>query len=399
MSQDSLQVEVRFTTRLPESFQIPDDSYVIDSSVSREGLSELINSLLSLQSPVPFDFLVNGKFLRSSLAEHYEASGLSSEVSLTLEYVKALTEPETSELSSDNDWLSGLAVSSSLYASSSMSGVVSLFKEGKRVHTIKESSAPLTCVALSSSVVVSGGKDGAVRMHLVDNGHLAGTSDLEISSSIQAVAFSPEEKIVVSGDYIGRLALHVIPENPGTGTLLGKRTKTPSSEPTLMSSTHSEAVTAVVWKKETGLLSASMDGTVGVWDSVSLARISSLPVGRAATALAAGEVGVVVTGHDDGRLAFWDSRAGGNLEIVSAYKSHARQVACISLNPDRTYQVASAGQDGALKIFDSRAPKFAVQSIYVGGESNRLLACVWRGGDCVLSGGSDGKVREHRFNM
>lgn len=45
----------------------------------------MLNDLLSLQEPAVFDFIINGHFLRTSLADFYTQYGLSSEVACNIE--------------------------------------------------------------------------------------------------------------------------------------------------------------------------------------------------------------------------------------------------------------------------------------------------------------------------
>jgi hypothetical protein len=42
------QVQVRFTTTLPEQYQVPDSSILVPARLSRYGLSEVINLILEL---------------------------------------------------------------------------------------------------------------------------------------------------------------------------------------------------------------------------------------------------------------------------------------------------------------------------------------------------------------
>ncbi|EER03235.1 microtubule-associated protein ytm1, putative [Perkinsus marinus ATCC 50983] len=95
------QVEGVFMTRLPEEYHIPEDPIVLEGDLSRSGLSAMLNDLLSLQEPVVFDF-INGRFLRTSLADFYKQHGFSSEVACNIEYVLAMPEPETAEVTQED---------------------------------------------------------------------------------------------------------------------------------------------------------------------------------------------------------------------------------------------------------------------------------------------------------
>ena len=61
-------ISVRFVSRLPEPVELPESAFAVPETLTRKGLAEVINGLLQLDPPQPFDFLINEDFLRSSLA-------------------------------------------------------------------------------------------------------------------------------------------------------------------------------------------------------------------------------------------------------------------------------------------------------------------------------------------
>ena len=58
---------VVFTTQT--SYPLPTQKYMIPASWRRYQLSQLVNKALSLSKPVPFDFLIRGEILRTTLGE------------------------------------------------------------------------------------------------------------------------------------------------------------------------------------------------------------------------------------------------------------------------------------------------------------------------------------------
>jgi len=381
------QVEVRFTTKLGDDFLIPDDPYVIDSSLVRLGLSRLINDLLSLTAPVPFDFLIDGKFLRSTLAQLYEEKSLSSETTITLEYVKALTEPSSQDVTSQKEWISSIAVlSETCHVAANMAGCVSTYLNVNLAHQSTESSQPLTSLSATSEFIVSASKDGHLYMHSVADGSLLATCVTESNLSLQSVSVSPDQSLIVAGDFSGRLFLW----NAQTG---GREAALPRSQ---FKDQHSQAVTGVCWLSNTQVLTSSLDCTLAVWDIVTCTRLRFYPAGRAVTALhSLGNV--VVTGHDDGRVVFWDMKPS-SIDVSCAFKSHTRQVTAVAINPVRHHEVASVAQDGCLKIADSRSPQSVLQSSLVGDDKNKLFAVSWQDGRSLFTGGSDGIIRRHVFS-
>lgn len=62
-------------------YPLPTQKYMIPTTWKRFQLSQLVNKALSLDKPVPFDFLVKGEILRSSLSEWCAENGVG-EVSI-----------------------------------------------------------------------------------------------------------------------------------------------------------------------------------------------------------------------------------------------------------------------------------------------------------------------------
>lgn len=131
---------VRLTTKLEEeALQVPSDTLSVPSSLDRYEMSELVNKLLSHDTPIPFDFLVTIKsrdeedtspttnteqnkeeeganaaaaskevFLRSTLAALRNQYNLSSESVVFIRYVLALPPfvLEKEQTQSTEDWVS-----------------------------------------------------------------------------------------------------------------------------------------------------------------------------------------------------------------------------------------------------------------------------------------------------
>ena len=66
-------------------------------------------SFFFLDPARPFDFLINGEFLRSDLAKYLQQKQISGESGLTLEYIEALPEPESLPSNPHPDWVSSIS--------------------------------------------------------------------------------------------------------------------------------------------------------------------------------------------------------------------------------------------------------------------------------------------------
>lgn len=97
------QVRVKFVTKIP-SIRVTETPVAVPESLQRYGLSEVVNHLLGRDPPTPFDMLVMGRFLRSSLASVMRKNALSGEAVLEVEYLPALRQPTEAE-HADQVWV------------------------------------------------------------------------------------------------------------------------------------------------------------------------------------------------------------------------------------------------------------------------------------------------------
>ncbi|KAG4220435.1 hypothetical protein PC116_g31086, partial [Phytophthora cactorum] len=107
------QIRVNFTTTSPD-LQLPEGrtQLLVPADIKRYGLSRVLNSesMLNTSSPIPFDFLINGSFLRTSLEDYLKANGLSAESTVTLQYVRSLIPPVFQASFEHDDWVSDVDV-------------------------------------------------------------------------------------------------------------------------------------------------------------------------------------------------------------------------------------------------------------------------------------------------
>lgn len=104
-----------FTLHSPDS--IPSSTYLLPADWRRFQLSELINKVLKNGSaegeaaPVPFEFVVEGQVLRTSLDAWVKANRAGdSERVIDVEYRRSLRAPEEKGRVEVPDWVSGLSL-------------------------------------------------------------------------------------------------------------------------------------------------------------------------------------------------------------------------------------------------------------------------------------------------
>lgn len=94
-------------------YAVPDSPYAIQSNVQPLELNTLLNALLketaaSIEKVVEFDFLICGELLCTSLAEHLQDKGISTEETLEIEYLERFPAPSPQDCLMHDDWVSAV---------------------------------------------------------------------------------------------------------------------------------------------------------------------------------------------------------------------------------------------------------------------------------------------------
>lgn len=436
----SSEVVVEFTTKLPEEYQVPEDQLVVPAALARYGLSEVVNRLLSLERPVPFDFLVDGEFLRTTVAGYMEAHKLSSEKVLRLEYVFALSEPEQSEVDQVPDWISGVAtlqaLPSAVFAAVSYDGTARIYSGSRAQTTLRLSDTAVTCIAAlpvaGGSHLVAGGKDGCVRCCALRHGAKGESAEQAVAGpvatlrppgtarAVEAVAVSEDGTLLSSAGWdSGEISVWnadgslFSPPSDGAKRKAGEDGE--SKHPKFSLKGHSQVATCLHFGASARypftLLSGSWDSSVRVWDLAAASPVCNWTVARAVTSFSMSPVmpPQIATAHEDGHVSLWDIRApphpavqgavsldaSAGLPLASAQAPHRRLVAQVSWCPEDANRIASVGHDGNMCILDPRSPKMPMTSVRLGRTGSvptKLLCLTWLGRDSLAVGGSDGKV-------
>lgn len=245
----SPQVRLQLTTRDP-TVRLADEigSILVSTSLRRYALSTLVNNLLENEQPIPFEFLVNGRFLRTSIDEFLTANGISSEVTLSLEYIRASAPPSHIASFDHDDWVASVDVLSAASPAALWAGKASP-------------------VAPGNARILSGGYDGLLRVWSTSSQLLAisnSTSDSPTPQAIKTAKFLSPTKIVTSGnDRVIRLWNYQEPDEMSESyECLAKL------YPVMDLFGHRSSVESLaVHAPSSRILSASSDHTVGIWSS------------------------------------------------------------------------------------------------------------------------------------
>ncbi|MCJ1270006.1 ribosome biogenesis protein ytm1 [Lobaria immixta] len=404
------QVKLQLTTRHPD-IALPENtgSILVNTNLRRYALSTLVNTLLQSENPIPFEFLINGTFLRTSIDEYLTANGISSEATLTVEYVRAILPPVHLASFEHDDWVSAVDVLSGTSAvaswedsaaarspgqerilSASYDGLVRVWNMSSEVLATsspavsghKALKALKAAKFISSSHVISSGMDRTVRIwkYKEDAEGFSGTltPQLELyghKGSVDSLAVhQPSAKILsASADHklgIWSTKKSDAPEAPAsllpTANKRRKLTPThtsnspPQRGPLALLEAHSAPVCDVIFAPAdpTVAYSASMDHTLRTWDlpTQSLVDTRSNPYPLfALTALPT--LNLLAAGTSARHITLIDPRTSATTVAAMTLRGHTNWVVSLATDPGSAYGLLSGGHDGSCRIWDVRASK------------------------------------------
>ncbi|KDD75286.1 hypothetical protein H632_c764p0, partial [Helicosporidium sp. ATCC 50920] len=421
----------------------------VPAGQARYGLSQIVNALLELDPPRPFEFLVNGKLLRSSLLEHVGAHNLSAEVVLQIEYTFAVLPPRPGPSLPHEDWVSSLAAvpaqfngprrsemllslsydcSATLWAPATATEggakPSSLALEPSRTWT-RCAPRPQRCGAFAGRWALTGGEDGLVRAW--DWGsqdeastsacaaELRGHTDAVVSVATHAAAAAATGGWDTSVCLWKLRALEeaekAAEEEKSEGSEETKRRRTgedgsatASSSPSQLSpavalKSHTGAVSALAWADANSLVSGSWDKSVRVWDCEVQRPVDSFRAPMAVYAVAlppppsadspVRPLLVALSGADRS-LRIWDARVAGSATPARVLRGHSDWTPGLAWHPTSAHHLLSASHDGSARLWDLRA-EGALFSIPAP-QAIRCWTAAWVGERGVAFGGASRDV-------
>ncbi|KAK4616820.1 Ribosome biogenesis protein ytm1 [Fulvia fulva] len=431
---NTAQVRIQLRTKdsdieLPETGEI-----LVSTDLKRYQLSTLVNRLLDTEKPVPLEFLINGQFLRTSLDDYLTQNGISAETTLSVEYVKALVPPTHVASYEHDDWVSCVDVLSqgpqSRILSGSFDGSLSIWNmSSNKVATGQWHKARVNSAAfVSKTEVASAGVDRSlVIWDLKDAETGQGTlkPKLELlghQSSIESLAVSASTSRILTASADGRIGLWSTKKSEGTTAPevvapSNKRRKLSGPEVTIpqrgalgMLEGHRDQVKDIVFdeKDHTVAYSASQDHTVKTWDLTTNRSVDTRTTAQSLTSLLhLPEQSLIAAGGTQRYIDLVDPREGATKVSAMQLRGHQGIVNSLAQNPELSYQIVSASNDGTCRIWDLRAGSNEATGDRVGssvfvierdsqrgkkadqGDASRVFSVCWDREVGIVSGGRD----------
>ena len=375
------QIRVRFVTKT-ESLAVPDTALSLATACGRAQLGDVVNKLRG-GSNLDLDFLWEDKLVQGSLAQHAARHGLSTENVAELEYFERRPEPEhAGSTTCGDDWVGCLSGGASVLAGS-YDGRLFWARDGTVAAQAHDGA--VTCVASTSSSILSGGKDAAVKAWRVSGGTLRLVSEGEHAHAVASCAL--HEARAFTGDWGGLVFAWNI-SGGDEGEPASKRQKTDAWAPSSTTKAHAQVVAGMRLSNHQ-LWTCSWDHAVKLWDAATLEESFG---GSCNVALNCIDVNneTAATGAHDGSILLWDARCRA---AQKSLRGHSHQsVASVAWLSDG--RLVSAGHDGRLCVWDVRGA--ATEPVNVLSCSLDKCLCVSSGDGALFAGGDAPQV--HRFS-
>ncbi|KAF2141910.1 uncharacterized protein K452DRAFT_326930 [Aplosporella prunicola CBS 121167] len=407
----SQQVRVQLTTRQPDVAIAQDPGPIlVSTNLRRYALSTLVNDLLDNDRPIPFEFLINGQFLRSSIDDFLTDNGISAETTLAVEYVRALIPPLHVASFEHDDWVADVDVLSrnspaGRWASGAVAEgqerILSACYDGLlRIWDPATSDVIATSPAVgghtsyvtsakfvNATTLVSGAADRSLRVwnynETTDGANKASlTPTLELyghKASVDALAVHAPSSRILSASADNTVGVWstsatnapAAPANllPTASAQANKRRKLgpkgqASGKPAAQRGAlqllhgHSAPVSSVVFKPGDATVahSASWDHSLRTWDLPTGTCVDTRTLAQPLLSLAAmRDVNLLATGTSARHITLVDPRVDARTVAALTLRGHSNAVVALSAAPDSAFGLASGSHDGTVRLWDVRS--------------------------------------------
>lgn len=430
------QVKVKFFTRdEDESLHCSQNPIYIPVSLKRFGLSEIVNHLLETETPVPFEFLIDGTILKTDIQDYLVKNGLSTEAFLTLEYTRAVLPPKFLSSFNNDDWISSIdslgsmemdnIVTAPKILTGSYDGIVRIYNSSGKVETqLSGHSQPVKAVKfISPTRFVTAGMDRSIRLWRAgviseedidkdtQDGHTFALLDYH-KSTVSSLDLNVKTNRIISGSYDNSVAFwSTNPKEMNTSDPIDASERLSSSSrkrlklaikdssirrkaPLAILESHRAPVEGVLFDQNdsTVAYSISQDHSIKTWDLVTARCVDTKQTNYSLLSIVAlKNMNLLATGSSARHINLHDPRASKvtNSQLIG----HTNFVVSLATT-DNEYMLLSGSHDGTAKVWDIRANK-AMYTITRQSEQekSKVFAVNWEKEIGIMSAGSDKKLQ------
>ncbi|KAJ7632377.1 WD40-repeat-containing domain protein, partial [Roridomyces roridus] len=397
---------VVFTTQTP--YPLPSQLFMIPTNWSRYQLSQLVNKALSLAKPVPFDFLLRGDLLKSSLVDWCTQNGVGEEETLEIEYIESVLPPQKMSDLPHDDWVSSVSCAiDGQILTGSYDGQLRAFDYSKN----ETLSSLIHGAAITSFCIVPSDED-----------YLVATASHDLTAQLTRVSLESKKSSPLASFHLHTAPLSSVASN-STGSriltaswdgLVGvwdatvpqvdevpeptagdrrKRRKTEENRlkrkaPLSVLKSHTARVSSVVLDGEKTAYSCGFDSTVRSWDlEHGVCTDTATASERPFLSLSLSTPSVVLASSTDRTISQYDFRESH--PVSSLTLTHPATPSCVARAPNHPHQILSGAYDGVARIWDLRSIKGAtpVASFKVWDGDKKILDVDWKvGGTAAVAG-------------
>lgn len=425
-SAPSGQVQVRFTTR-NEDLAVGDTPIFVPTSLKRYGLSQIVNHLLKTEKPTPFDFLVQGQLLKTTLDEYIVQNGLSTESILDIEYIQSTLPPAYLASFSHDDWISGIQLTSDTILTSSYDGIARVWDKSGEIKfqstgcgsslksaswhipnqsfltasldqkifhwVIEEPESMLDAEKKSSGILQTlfvGHKDIVERVRSLESSSVFISASADNTVGIWDFERSPETTLESFSSSISKKRRRKNAEfTPQAG----------ARSPLILCEGHTGPVMDIVFSDDPSVAySVGQDHTIKTWDLITGQNVDSkITKAPLLCVEKLTDLHLVICGSSARHIVVHDPRAGSDKIVSHTLSGHKNLVSGLSASPENPYMFASVSHDNTCRVWDVRATSGSIYTISraekTGSQWDKLFAVDWNKSIGIVTGGTDKQLQ------
>ncbi|CAH2980881.1 unnamed protein product [Chilo suppressalis] len=389
-------------------YAVPDSPYAIQSNFQSTELNTLINALLkennvSSQKSVEFDFLVCGELLCTSLSEHLQEKGASTEETLEIEYIERFPAPSPQDCLMHDDWVSAVQTNKNWILSGSYDNSIHIWStKGQHKLAIPGHTSPVKAVAWVSfnedqGVFVSGSHDQSAMLwvwNVKNNSVDCVVTCRSHEKGVECLAVSADTLRFATGSWDTNISLWSTSPSDEENVPAKKRSKPDhgnTRNPLVTLKGHREAVSAVQWLDFNTVISSGWDHLLKLWDCELGGIKQEIATNRALLDVDWSPLSnSIITASADRYIRLYDPRSTDSI-VKTTFTSHTGWVQSVRWSKTRDTLFLSAGYDGQVKLWETRSPRTPLYDL--SGHEDKVLCCDWSNPSLLVSGSCDNTLR------